>query len=117
MARGKIVYGRKNRYFVDDREVTRAEYDRTFPNRIDDILSASATPDGHRSSCWPLVSDACAVHPDQAQQATDRARTLGVPTEFRPDGRPVFVSQGHRREYARKVERMVDRNGCYGDPT
>lgn len=123
MARAKIIYGRKNRYFADDREVTKAEFDRIFPSRFHDLIhSNGSVPDGHRSGCWPMVSDSCAIHPTQAQEIFEKARKSGVPTEFRVDKgsglvQPVFTSQAHRREYARKVEGMLDRNACYGDPT
>jgi hypothetical protein len=119
MARARIIYGRKNRYFADEREVTREEFDRLFPTRIKDLLSSGRAPDGHRSSCWPQKgSDALCVQPQQIAEAHQLARDRGVSTEFTREGQPIFTSQRHRRDYCQKVEtRVVDRNGSYGDPT
>jgi hypothetical protein len=45
MVRGRIVYAATGkRYFVDDREVTQASYDRTFPSKLDAMLAASRPP-------------------------------------------------------------------------
>ncbi len=118
MAKAKIIYGRVNKYFADDREVSRKELDRIFPNRIADLLLAGKSPDGHRSACWPQTgSDALAVHPKQINEASQLARDRGVNTEFTSEGQPIFSSAGHRRAYCQKVEtRVVDRNGGYSDP-
>lgn len=66
-------------------------------------------------SCWPLKSDAMKVHPADVREATEYARQLGVPTEYRKDGRPVFTSQGHRKRFC-EAHGFYDRNGGYGDP-
>ena len=50
---------------------------------------------------YPMLSDALAVHPHQVEEARDSAKAKGVPTEFRPDGRPVITSQKHLRDYCR----------------
>lgn len=50
----------------------------------------------------PIKSDAMAVHPDQVPEARELAKKKGVPTDFLPDGRPLFTSSRHFREYARK---------------
>lgn len=49
----------------------------------------------------PIKSDAMAVHPDQVSEAREDAKRKGVPTEFLPDGRPLFTSSRHFRRYAR----------------
>lgn len=49
----------------------------------------------------PVESDALAVHPKQVEEACEDAKKKGVPTEFLPDGRPVFTSSRHFRRYAR----------------
>lgn len=117
MAVGRVVYGRVPHYFLDGKPVSKAEYDRAFPSKIKEVLESGQVADGHRPGCWPMVSDALAVHPTQIGEAHDRARRAGVPTEFTGQGQPIFTSQVHRRDYARKVEgRVVDRNACYGDP-
>lgn len=50
----------------------------------------------------PIKSDALAVHPKQVAEAREDAKRKGVPTEFTQDGRPLFTSSRHFREYARK---------------
>lgn len=66
-------------------------------------------------SGWPLYSNALAVHPDLAQEASDYAKELGVPTEYTKGGQPKFESQGHRKRFCEATGNF-DRNGCYGDP-
>jgi len=50
----------------------------------------------------PLASIALAVHKSQIKEATELAAKKGVPTDFTPDGRPVFTSSKHMRRYAIK---------------
>lgn len=59
-------------------------------------------------------SVALAVHPSQVQEAIDDARKKGVPTDFTPDGRPVFESRSHRKKYM-TAYRFFDRDAGYGD--
>ena len=49
-----------------------------------------------------VVSEALAVHPEQIPEATELAKKLGVPVEFKPDGRPVFDNSAHFRRYAKR---------------
>lgn len=60
---------------------------------------------------WPILSEAAGVHPDQVKEATDHARSLGVPTDFTRDGRAKFESSGHRKKFL-KAYKMRDRN-CF----
>ena len=55
-----------------------------------------------------------AVHPSQVAEAEADAKAKGVPTSFLGDGRPVFTSRGHRREYL-KAYGVHDNQGGYGD--
>ena len=70
---------------------------------------------GQRPACWPMESESLGVHPDQVQEATEHARSLGVPTEFSADANPIFTSPGHRKAYAEALG-YYDKNGGYGDP-
>lgn len=47
------------------------------------------------------TSDALAVHPDQVKEATDHAKKCGVPTQYRPDGKPIIVSCAHQKALAK----------------
>lgn len=60
------------------------------------------------------ISTALAVHPKQVKEAMEHAKKMGVPTEFQPDGRPVFTSRQHRKEYMQRYG-FYDRDGGYGD--
>lgn len=115
MARARIVYGRKTRYYVDDVEVTRAQFDKAFPNRIVDLLQSGQCPDGHRSSCWPMTgSAALEITPDRIPEAMAIDAAAGVPTDYNRDGQPIFRDRGHRRDYMR-AHGAHDRSGGYSD--
>lgn len=72
-------------------------------------------PGGHLPACWPMRSEALAVHPEEREQAIADAKKAGVPTYFDRHGRPVFESAGHRKRYCEQFG-YFDRNGGYGDP-
>ncbi len=99
-----VIRGEK--YYIDGREVSKAEFDEAFPD-----IGAGVNSPCHFK---PIVSDALAVHPKQVQEATEDAKRKGVPTEFLPDGRPILRTRGHRRAYLRAYG-FHDRNGGYGD--
>ena len=81
---------------------------------VRDFMSEHST-EGPRPGTWPLYSDAAGVHPDQIPAARARAERNGVPTDFTPDGRVVFRSRKHRKEFC-EVFGLYDRSGGYGDP-
>lgn len=101
----------KNRYYEGDKEITREEYEGKFPSRLD----LNSPPGGQRPGCWPMLSDAMGVHPNQIAEAYQDSLRRGVPTDFHQDGRPIFTDQAHRKAYA-KAYGYRDRNACYGDP-
>lgn len=68
-----------------------------------------------RPGCWPMVSDAVGVHPDQVIDAQKHAEKIGVPTRFNALGQAIFESPGHRKAYCERTGRY-DRNAGYGDP-
>lgn len=78
-------------------------------------IRAEHTDVRHTPGNWPMKSDAAGVHPDQIQEAYQHSVKVGIPTEFTPDGRAVFTSRKHRRDYCRAIG-LHDRNGGYGDP-
>jgi len=69
----------------------------------------------HAPGNWPMASDAAGVHPDQIAEATAMSIKKGVPASFTPDGRVIFTSRKHRKDYCRSIG-MHDRNGGYSDP-
>lgn len=108
--KGRLVYhadGTRTCY-LDGREVSQAEWDEAFPPRTGGAgpCSLSAVPINY--------SDSVAVHPKQVAEAIEDARKKGVPTDFLPDGRPVFTSRAHQKAYI-KAYRIHNNDGGYGD--
>ena len=64
---------------------------------------------------WPMASDAAGVAAHQTKEAYDHSEKIGIPTQFTSDGRAIFTSRKHRKEYCRAIG-LHDRNGGYGDP-
>ena len=112
----KIVYksNGKHLHFLDGRQVTRAEYDRAVPSKLDDLFEAGTTAPSHTTTCWPMMSDALAVHPDQVAEATARNRKHGVNVGYLPDGTALLPDRGARKAIL-KLEGFHDNNGGYGD--
>lgn len=104
----KFVSG-EMKFFLGDREVTRAEYDRRMPDKpIEEPLAAETT------GIWPLVSEAMGVHPKQVEEAYTDSVKKGVPTQFDKMGRAVLTNRAHRKAYL-KAYGVHDKSGGYGD--
>lgn len=96
-------------YTIDGAEVAREVYEACTPDKeIGEPLAAQTT------GCWPMASEAVAVHPKQVEEAHRVAREKGVPTEYDKVGRPVFTDRGHRKAYL-KAFGVKDNQGGYGD--
>jgi hypothetical protein len=102
--KGRII---GKRFYVENKEVTEAEFWEAFPPQP---LGSGAALFGWK----PLVSDALAVHPRQVQEAIADAAKKGVPTEFQKDGRPILRSREHRKAYM-KAYGFFDKAAGYGD--
>jgi len=103
-------HGDRTQYLIDGRPVSKEEFDAACPPAAEVDGPAGASLVGWK----PLASRALGVHPDQVAEATESARAKGVPTEFRPDGRPVFTCRSHRKRYLRAYG-LHDNDGGYGD--
>lgn len=100
-------HGDKVVYLIDGREVSRAEFDEAFPDK--------PIGDGTGLCGWKeLHSEGAAVHPKQIKEAAELAKSRGVPTNFDSQGRPVFTSRTHRKQYL-QAHGMFDRGAGYGD--
>lgn len=97
---------RGERYYLENQEVTKAIFDLAFPDLPLGGEALSATPAN--------ISESLAVHPKQVQEAVADAKAKGVPTEFLPDGRPVFTSRAHQKAYL-KAYNFRNNDGSYGD--
>lgn len=109
--RGKIIgHGEKKRYLIDEKEVSKEEFDQVFPDK-------NEGGDGSALVCWhrPIQSDALAVHPSQITEAVERNRRHGLHIDYNPvDGRPILKDRDQRRRLM-KIERVHDNSGGYGD--
>ena len=121
--RAKIIFGNgrtiKDRYFVNDKEVTKEEYDEACPSKGKCLLTLSEPPCTIHSShkAWPRLSDALGVHPKQKAAAEEQARKLGVPTEFdAKDGRAILRDSAHQRDL-QKALGYHNNDGGYGTIT
>jgi len=105
MARGdnRVIYGAKGKktYYINDVEVTEAEWHARFPSRIKDLLAEGSRTKSMTPGAWPIASEALAVHPDQIPEAMETAKAKGVPTSFDANGRPIMTSPGHFKQYAK----------------
>jgi hypothetical protein len=109
--KGKVVYGsRGETYFIDGIEVTKAEFDTTFPKKPLGVPMQAQNP-----ACWPMKSDALACHPEQIPEMMERDRKRGIASEYDPkDGRMILKDRGQRRDIMRSLG-FHDNNGSYGD--
>lgn len=110
--KGQIIYSRDGstcRCYIGDKEVSREEFDKAFPPKpLGEPLAA------HLPGCWPMPSDALAVHPSRIEEAMEDAKKKGVPTTFDAEGRAILTDRGHRKKYL-KAYGYHDNHGGYGD--
>lgn len=116
----------KPRYFIDDVEVSKAEYERRSPKKGRAVLS-TGVPQGtvqSSSKAWPRVSRALGVHPKQKKKAEAESIRLGVPTEFDSKGNAILLSTAHQRDLQKALSRdcergqeVVNLDGGYGQIT
>ena len=103
----------------EEKSLSLAEFRKTTPCRCgkDMVIDITAQQSGRKDTAanWPMESDACGVHPDQARDYAKYLREQGVPTEVNPvTGNPVFTGRDHRKRVC-AVTGMYDRNAGYGD--
>jgi hypothetical protein len=95
-------------YVLDGKEVSREEFLAVFPDK------PVGCGNSHLSSCWPMYSEALAVHPDQIQQANERAKRHGLDVEYVKGGIAKIGSRNDRKRLL-KLEGFHDNQGGYGD--
>jgi hypothetical protein len=77
--------------------------------KLCELFATNQAPGGDQSAGWPRKSLALAVHPSEIAEFQADSKKMGVPTQFSPDGRPIFTSQSHQRDYCKKYN-FVDRD-------
>ncbi len=111
--KGEIKYDRLGNqigFYLNGKEVTKEAFDEAIPTR-----PIGVPLNGHSPACWPMLSDALAVHPKQIPAVMERNKQHGLHVEYNPtDGRPVLMDRGMRRDLM-KLEAIHDNNGGYGD--
>lgn len=111
--KGRIIgSGEKTRYLLNGKEVTKAEFDRAFPDKKMAANGECSLLGWHK----PIASEAMAVHPEQIGEVMERNKKHGVHIEYLPDGCPKLTSREQRRQLMR-IEGYHDNNGGFGDDT
>lgn len=95
-------------YYLDGRRVSEEEFRAVFPEKEIGWFG------GQLPSCWPMVSEALAVHAKQAEAANERARRHGINVHYDARGDCHIPDRNERKKLLR-LERMHDNNGGYGD--
>lgn len=112
----KIIFGSTripNRYFIDDVEVSKEEYDAACENKFDDLAQSGDMLVAQGPATWPMPFSAIAgVHPKQIAAAMEADRLLGVRTEYNAKGEMRFLDPGSRHKWI-KAHGMRDNNGGY----
>lgn len=98
-------------YFMEGKPITKAEYDAALSDKPTDVAPML----GNTPSCWPMKSDALAVHPSQIPEAMERNKKHNVHVEYDPkDGRAILADRGQRRDLC-NIEGVHDRQGGYAE--
>lgn len=110
-ARGSIRQKNgKTHYFLDDEEVTKAQFDAAFPSKLDELLAGGVEVGTNcRPACWPAVSTAMAVHPKQVAAENARLSQAGCKAYHRRNGKLVMPDRAARSQ-AMRLKGMRDFN-------
>lgn len=110
--RFKITFGNPVRYFVNDVEVTEAEYRKASkPKPLeagDEVLTQFP-------STWSdFTSEAMAVHPKQVEEANARSKRHNLGVKYDRKGFAHIPDRAARKKLL-KLEGLHDKKGGYGD--
>lgn len=105
----------RTRYYVDGVPVTEEEFFANSRTNVEELLSCRQPPGGHSSSCWPMRSEALAVHPRQVEAANRRNKKAGIAVEYDPVTGEAIIPSRMERKKLLKLEGFYDKNGGYGD--
>ncbi len=115
-----MVYSYKCLACENKQEVTRGMKDEELPVLCDNcafvMVRDFATDFGKRKPCgnWPMESYAAGVHPKQIPEMREFDKKHNVPTDYSPDGDPVFRGPKHRKKYC-EAHGLFDRNAGLND--
>lgn len=94
-------------YFVNGKRVSEKEFNELCRPTKPGVPHAA-------NARYPKKSKSAAVHRRQVKEAEEHAKALGVPTDYTPEGEPVFTSRAHQKRFA-KAHGMHNYDGGYGD--
>ena len=97
------TYGRHPRFWLDDREISEAEFleaSAQVPDRFEELLTAEMLA-SQTASLWPLRSEALAVSPRQVEAANERNRRHGIATRYNRNGTAIIPSAADRAKLIR----------------
>ncbi len=97
-------------YYVNGAVVTKEEFDGLLPTRPLGVPMAA-----HLPACWPLVSEALAVHPDQVTEANVRNKKHGVSARYEAGTGLCVIPDRDDRSKLLKLEGFHDKQAGYGD--
>lgn len=69
----------------------------------------------HYGNIWPMASYAAGVHHKQIPEMRKFDKEHEVPTDYTPDGDPLFRGPKHRTKYC-EAHALFDRNAGHSDP-
>lgn len=104
-----IGSGNKTRYLIDNKEVSKKEFDRACPDKPLDFSRGASSV-----TLWskPVLSNALACHPDQIPEVMERNRKAGVNVDYTSEGQPILRSSRDKLNLMR-LEKCHDRDGAY----
>lgn len=108
----RVVYGSTTRYYLGDKEVTRAEYDAAVPSKP--IEAGSEVLSGSTSAWQDFQSEALAVHPKQVKEANERSKRHNLGVVYDAKGLAHIPDRAARKRLL-KLEGVHDKAGGYGD--
>lgn len=95
-------------YMVNGVPVSKDEFD--MPDKPIGVPLA-----GHLPGCWPMVSEALAVHPDQVGEANARNKKHGVAARYEDGTGMCQIPDRNDRAKLLKLEGYHDKSAGYGD--
>lgn len=111
--RGRVVTGNPAKFYVNDVEVSEAEYNAAFPPKK--IEAGTEMLAGHQPACWPQTMESLAVHPKQVDEANARAKRHGIDAVYEKGTGMVQVGSRADRAKLIRLEGAKDKCGGYGD--
>jgi hypothetical protein len=100
----------KKVYLVNDVEVTKEEFDKAFPSKLDELFAGGVEVNTNcLPACWPMKSMAMGVHPKQVAAENARLAQAGCKAYHQKNGKLVIPDRAARSQ-AMRLKGMRDHN-------